>query len=100
MTPKAMKKLLNQNSYAAGIALCMALEAATALLLWVGLTLFHTAAADHVAWFACILIGPLFVMRWLVYKQQTPKTVKGMIIALFITTLAYIWLYLKTNPLT
>ena len=90
-----MKKLLNHNSYTAGVLICLAVEILVGALLWGALLLFGIVPFEHINWFAAMFILPILLVRYYAHDKSCPMTLKGLVVAFFLTFLVYTYLYIK-----
>lgn len=93
-----MKHFFSQDTPFVGLATGLGVLIVTALLLTAGLLLAGESVTAHISWYAGCFIPPLLIMRYYV-KLQKSTVVKTIIVTLFITFIAFMFLLFKTHSL-
>lgn len=78
-----------------GVVVTLGSEAIVALLLWLGLTISGLSPMEHLRWFGGCFIPPVLLLRHYAKKKDCPVVTKTIIITLFITFLAFMFLIRK-----
>ena len=92
-----MKKLINRNSYTAGVLLAVASELLCAVVI---LLLQVVLGRYEVRWFAAAYVPPLLLLRYYAKEQSYPNTLKAVIVTIFVTFVAFMWFLLKYKYIT
>ena len=90
-----MKDFFRRNSVVLGVVVTLGSEAIVALLLWLGLTIAGISPMEHIRWFGGCFIPPVLLLRHYAKKKEYPVVTKTIIITLFITFLAFMFLIRK-----
>lgn len=93
-----MKHFLQQDTIAVGLVTGLGSIAVLALLLTAGLMIAGEPPTAHLTWYAGCFVAPLLIMRYYI-KQQHITVVKTIIVSLFITFIAFMFLLFKTHSL-
>ena len=92
-----MKHFFTQDTPLVGLVAGLGSLLLTALLI-TALTFHLSPLTSHLTWFAGSFIPPLLIMRYYV-KLQKSTVVKTIIVTLFVTFIAFMFLLLKTHSL-
>ncbi len=91
------KHFFTQDTLLVGLVAGLGSLLVTALLLTV--CTFHLSPlTSHLSWYAGCFIPPLLIMRYYV-KLQKSTVVKTIIVTLFVTFIAFMFLFFKTHSL-
>lgn len=90
----SLKTFLHTNQIATGIVVGLGLELIVGLILYLGLTIADISIVEHVKWFAVIFVLPIFALRYYVKKTQYHKVIKTLMVLLFATFIAYMFILL------
>lgn len=95
-----MKKLLDKDSIAVGVAATLLSEILCALLIWFILLVAGLPVSEHVRWFAAALVPPALLLRHYAHQKEYPLTLKAVITTFFVTVVLFMWFLLKYKYIT
>ena len=90
-----MKTFLYQDRSSVGVLLALGSIALVAVVVGVVLALVGLPLLENVRWFGLAFIVPILWLRHYVKKGGFPHVVKAMIVCLFVTFIAFMWLFLS-----
>jgi len=82
-----------------GIILATGSEILAAALLYVGLLVAGIPAETRLRWFAVCFVAPLLLLRHIAKRKDKTMTMKTIIVILFVSFVAFMFLLLKTKAL-
>lgn len=82
-----------------GVLIPIGTELAVALLLWLGLLIAGQPVASHIRWFGVCVVAPLLLLRHYAKRKVRTDVVKSVIIVLFITFVAYMFILFQTKAI-
>ena len=82
------------------LLLTIASEIACAGLLALVLLIIGLPLAEHLRWFAVAFVPPLLLLRHYAKDRQHPQSLKGSIIAFFVTFVAFMWVMIRYRYIT
>lgn len=82
-----------------GIVLAAGSEILAAALLYVGLLVAGIPAETRLRWFAVCFVPPLLLLRHIAKRKDRTLTMKTIIVVLFVSFVAFMFLLLKTKAL-
>lgn len=95
-----MKGFFKQDSVFLGLLLTLGSELLTAALLWAGLYIAGEPIETHMRWFAVSFVIPIFILRYFARKKSHPVVTKTIIISIFVSFVAFMFLLFKTNSIS
>lgn len=90
----SLKTFLHKNQISTGVIVGLGLEIIGGFLLWVGLSAANIPIAANLRLFAAIFILPLLALRYYVKKTQHNVIIKTLMVLLFVTFIAYMFILL------
>lgn len=87
-----MNGFFKQDRILTGIVLAVGSELAVVLLLWIALLIAGVAPGDYLRWFGACFIPPVLILRHYAKNKDYPTVTKTIIITLFITFLAFMYM--------
>lgn len=95
-----MKKLIHTNSILTGVLGVIISEVLCAALLLLGLIVTGAPVLEHLRWFAAAFVLPLLLLRYYAKEKEYPLALKGCIITMFVTFVAFMWYMLRNHYLS
>lgn len=90
-----IKQFFGQDRCAVGAIAVVGIEALSALVEWVVLMLLGMEPLANINYWVLVFVPALLVLRHYMKQRTSLKTTKGAIVALFVTFLAYMALFIK-----
>lgn len=94
-----MPNLFKRDGITTGLLLSIGSEALTAALLWIGLVVAAQPVASHLRWFGICFVAPLLLLRLCAKRRDLPVATKTIIIVLFVTFVAFMFLLFRTKAI-
>lgn len=82
-----------------GIVLALGSEIVVAALLYAGLLVAGIPAETRLRWFAVCFVAPLLLLRHIAKRKNRTLTMKTIIVILFVSFVAFMFLLLKIKAL-
>ena len=95
-----MRKFLSQNTLLVGVTVTLASEALAAALVWLVLALLGQPVAGSVRWFALCFVPPALILRHYAKRRSQSLATRGTTATLFVTFIAFMWLFVKHGGLS
>lgn len=90
-----MSVFFKQNKPITGIVVTLGSEVAVVVLLYAGLLIAGISPIEHLRWFGGCFIPPVLLLRYYAKKRDCPVVTKTIIITLFITFMAFMFIVRK-----
>lgn len=94
-----IKEFFSQDKPVVGVVGALLGELGGALLLWLGLLVAGQSATVHLRWFAACIVPPVLLLRHYAKKRTQLRATKAIIVVVFITFVAFMWLLFKYHYL-
>lgn len=94
-----MADFFKRDGILQGIVLALGSEIVVAALLYVGLLVAGIPAETRLRWFAVCFVAPLLLLRHIAKRKDRILTMKTIIVILFVSFVAFMFLLLKTKAL-
>lgn len=83
----------------AGMAAAIAAELLCGAAVWLALLLLKQPLPESLRWFGLCFVPPMLLLRHYAKKRSQGMATKGIIAALFVTFVAFMWLFVKQGGL-
>lgn len=94
-----VKGFFSQDKPIVGVAAALLSEAGCAALLWLCLLVAGWSVTEHLRWFAACIVPPLLLLRHYAKKHKQLRVTKSIIVVVFVTFVAFMWLLFKYHYL-
>lgn len=94
-----MPSLIKHDGVLQGVLLAACSEVLTAALLYVGLLVAGQPIGEHIRWFAICFVPPILLLRHFAKRKEFPIVTKSLIIVLFVTFVAFMFLLFRTKAI-
>lgn len=94
-----MADFFKRDGILQGIILATGSEILAAALLYVGLLVAGIPVETRLRWFAVCFVAPLLLLRHIAKRKDRTLTMKTIIVILFVSFVAFMFLLLKTKAL-